>query len=80
MPKFTNIGYVSETKKSKEGESEKTFMLTVKPADKALASVALPVGSRILLKKPKQSPKMSDDKFEELTSWMLFEAVLVEDE
>jgi hypothetical protein len=79
MGKFINIGYVAESKKSKNGESDQTFVLTIKPQDKTLSSIQLPAGAKILLKAPKQN-KMSDEDFAKLSEWKLFEAVLIVDE
>jgi hypothetical protein len=80
MAKFTNIGYVSETKKSKDGQSEKTYMLNIKPDDKGLASIELPAGAKIMLRAPKQGPKQSEEDFAKIAEWKLFTATLIEDD
>lgn len=77
--KFIKIGYVSETKKSQSGDSEKTFMLNVNPLDKDLAAIQLPRGSRIMLRAPKRGKSMSDADYEKLLSWCLFDAILIQD-
>jgi hypothetical protein len=79
--KFTSIGYITETQKSKEGKSEKTFMLKIAPMDKALSGVQLNRGAKILLRAPKQGKNQSEEDFAKLKEWKLFDCTLItEDE
>jgi hypothetical protein len=78
--KFIDIGYVSESKKSKAGESEKTYMLTINPMDKAMSGIQLNRGAKILLRAPKQGKNQSPEDFEKLKDWKLFSAVLIQDD
>ena len=80
MAKFTKIGYVSETKKSQKGESEKTFMLTIAPFDKTVKAVQLSKGAKILLSSPKKGKNQSEEDFAKVADWKLFDAVLIEDD
>ena len=75
--KFTDIGFISETQKSKEGKSEKTFMLKINPMDKALSGIQLNRGAKILLRAPKQGKNQSDEDFAKLKEWKLFTATLI---
>ena len=78
--KFVHIGSVSESKKSKEGKSEKTYMLNINPMDRGLSGIQLSRGAKIMLRAPKQGKNQSKEDYEKLLSWKLFDAVLIQED
>lgn len=76
--KFTNVGYV--TKAANFKEENPTYHFKFRPKKDGAQELTLTPNTKIIFKQPRKFDSMSQEEFEKMREWKLFEAVLIEEE